>query len=163
MTQNDFHGVNYFGVYALKLSKRGRLASEGPQSFIDTDAVTSPEHFVQALLRFYRKFKKPILITENGIATVDDRKRMLFLMTYLLGIHKAIQSGIPIDGYLYWSLTDNFEWFEPLGKSRFGLVEVDFETMKRTPRKSYYLYKEVCNSTFINFPMLVGKYLKDRV
>jgi beta-glucosidase len=57
-------------------------------------------------------------------------------------IQNAINEGADVRGYFYWSLLDNFEWCEGFAK-RFGLCEVDFETMERRPRKSYYVYKEI--------------------
>jgi beta-glucosidase len=62
---------------------------------------------------------------------------------HLVEVHRAIDDGVPVQGYLHWSLIDNFEWaegFEP----RFGLVAVDYATQARTPRPSYELFTEIC-------------------
>ncbi len=87
-------------------------------------------------------FHKPIYITENGLAARDDEQRVKFIQSYLKEIYYAIQSGADVKGYFHWSFIDNFEWadgFDP----RFGLVEVDYKTQKRTLRPSAKFYKEI--------------------
>ena len=71
----------------------------------------------------------------------DMRKR--FVAEHLQFISNAVYEGIDVRGYCYWSLTDTYEWFEPLGDCRMGLVEVDFETGERTPREAFYIYQKV--------------------
>jgi len=103
-----------------------------------------PEGLLQ-VLRWIKKYNKPIIITENGTAEIDDRYRSQFIVEHLKGVEKAISEGIPVVGYLYWSLLDNFEWdrgFEP----RFGLIEVDYKTFKRDIRPSAYVFKEIIES-----------------
>jgi beta-glucosidase len=60
----------------------------------------------------------------------------------LAWLHKAIEEGVDVRGYFHWSLIDNFEWLEGF-EPRFGLCEMDYQTMERKPRKSYYYYQEV--------------------
>lgn len=77
----------------------------------------------------------PILVTENGVADAKDQYRAWWLSETLLAIQAVLQKGVPVLGYIHWSLLDNFEWRE--GKwPRFGLVEVDYKTMERTIRPS---------------------------
>lgn len=85
-----------------------------------------------------------IIVTENGAAfddvaiaegTVDDPDRIAFLRDHLLAAHAAIAAGVPLEGFFVWSFLDNFEWSHGYSK-RFGLVHVDFETQKRTPKAS---------------------------
>ncbi len=94
---------------------------------------------------------KKIIITENGCAsndwvdddgTVTDSIRLIYLKNYLKQAHRAIEAGIPLKGYFVWSLWDNFEWAEGLS-IRFGIVHVDYNTLKRTPKASAYWYSEV--------------------
>ncbi len=94
---------------------------------------------------------KKIIITENGCASNDwvdddgnvtDSKRLIYLKNYLKQVHKAIEEGIPLKGYFAWSLLDNFEWAEGLS-IRFGIVHVDYDTLKRTPKASAYWYTNV--------------------
>ena len=78
-------------------------------------------------------------LVENGI--VNDDARLDYISAHLLPILKAIKQGVPVAGYYVWSLLDNYEWALGYDK-RFGLIHVDFETQKRTPKKSYFAFKE---------------------
>ena len=101
-----------------------------------------PEGLYRLLLNF-KRFNKPIFITENGIADKSDQKRSKFIKDHLYWIWRAIQDGIDVKGYLYWSLLDNFEWhhgFIP----RFGLVDVDYKTFERHIRPSALEYAKIC-------------------
>ena len=99
----------------------------------------------------YERYKKPVIVTENGLANSDwvhmdgkvhDPSRIDFTRRYLLGLEKAIDEGVDIAGYFHWSLMDNFEWAEGY-KERFGLVHVDFTTFKRTIKDSAWWYRDV--------------------
>jgi len=97
------------------------------------------------------RYKLPVVFTENGLCNTDfvhldgkvhDPQRIDFLTRYLRGIKRALAEKIPVDGYFYWSILDNFEWKEGY-KDRFGLVHVDYPTQKRTPKDSYYWYRDL--------------------
>jgi beta-glucosidase len=90
-----------------------------------------------------KKYNRKILITENGIADREDKLRSDFLRKSIEGVKKAIHNGVEVFGYMYWSLMDNFEWIEGYSM-KFGLYEVDFKTLERKPRKSAFVYKELC-------------------
>lgn len=95
------------------------------------------------VLKRLKKYKLPILVTENGVATLDDRQRVRFIQDHLEALCRAKSEGAPVAGYLYWSLLDNFEWahgFEP----RFGVVEVDYATQERKVRKSAQVLSDLC-------------------
>jgi len=108
-----------------------------------------------------KKFNLPIYITENGIADAKDEKRANFISDHLVSVWRALhppsprlrgdelrsldevaQEGVDVKGYFYWSLLDNFEWAWGFGP-RFGLIEVDYETMKRTIRSSAQIYARI--------------------
>ncbi len=102
----------------------------------------------------FDRYKKPIYITENGLSNKDwialdgkvhDEGRIDFLNRYLVELEKARKEGVDIRGYFQWSLLDNFEWAEGY-KERFGLVHVDFSTGERTPKESYYWYKNLISN-----------------
>jgi beta-glucosidase len=87
----------------------------------------------------------PIYITESGCSTVDevsadgrihDTARIDYLDGHLRALHRAIGEGVDVRGYFVWSLLDNFEWAEGYHQ-RFGLVRVDYETQRRTPKDSF--------------------------
>jgi beta-glucosidase len=77
----------------------------------------------------------PVFVTEHGLATDDDTRRAAFLEPSLAGLREAIDDGVPVLGYLHWTLLDNFEWIFGYGL-KLGLVEVDRETFARTPKPS---------------------------
>jgi beta-glucosidase len=94
------------------------------------------------------------VITENGMSNpdwvqldgrVNDPQRIDFLDRYLSQYRRAIADGVDARGYFAWSLLDNFEWAEGY-RERFGIVHVDYETLKRTPKESAKWYREVIKS-----------------
>lgn len=99
----------------------------------------------------YEKYKLPMIITESGMPNIDfvmldgavhDPQRIDFIHKYLLELKKAIGEGIPVIGYQYWSIMDNFEWAEGYD-IRFGLVYVDYNTQQRILKDSALFYAEV--------------------
>jgi beta-glucosidase len=93
-------------------------------------------------LKAYRRYRLPILITENGVAARQDEDRWVFLLLHLWQVARAISIGTPVIGYLHWSLLDNFEWADGYA-ARFGLIGVDYATQNRTVRDSARAYAEV--------------------
>ncbi len=94
---------------------------------------------------------RSFLITENGAACADafgssgeivDLDRREYLRNYLVGLHRAVEEGYDVGGYFLWSFLDNFEWAEGYSK-RFGIVHVDYETQRRTPKLSAHWYSRV--------------------
>lgn len=100
------------------------------------------------------RYHLPFMITENGMANIDfvmddgcvhDPQRIQYMKWYLRGLKRAVAEGCPVIGYMAWSIMDNFEW--ALGyEKRFGLIYVDFMTLKRTPKDSALWYSEVIKS-----------------
>lgn len=87
----------------------------------------------------------PLWVTENGIGTDDDAQRIDYVHQALQGVLRAIDDGIDVQGYTYWSLLDNFEWafgYEP----RFGLVDVDRSSFARTSKPSAAWFGEIARS-----------------
>ena len=97
------------------------------------------EFYPQALENVLRKvaadFHGDLMVTENGIATADDTRRVAFIQQALEGVQRCMADGLPIKGYFYWSLMDNFEWQKGFAMN-FGLVAVDRATMARAPKPS---------------------------
>jgi len=102
--------------------------------------------FVQSLWN-----AKEIYITENGCAAddklaeggnINDTDRIMFLRNNLTQLQRAVADGVPVNGYFLWSMMDNFEWSAGFG-NRFGIVYVDFDTQKRTPKQSASFFREV--------------------
>ncbi len=112
-------------------------------------------------LQSVREYDLPIYITENGIPDRDDVHRPRFILTHLHQLWKAIQEGIPVKGYYYWSLVDNFEWTEGYNPDfRFGLYGVDFETQHRKLRLSGRLFGKICRKNGLT-PELVKRFDPD--
>tara|TARA_B100000029_G_C17285589_1_gene855065 strand:- start:386 stop:730 length:345 start_codon:yes stop_codon:yes gene_type:complete len=108
-----------------------------------------PEAVLYNLKRIHNMYPdKNIFITENGIATDNDDERVEFVNTVLLSVSEYMKNNDKVIGYLYWSLLDNFEW--DLGYTmNFGLVNVDRETMIRTPKNSAKWFGEISKSNQI--------------
>ena len=100
------------------------------------------------VLKSLSKFKKPIYITENGIADIGDNQRTEFIIDHLKYVHQAISEGVDVRGYFYWSLLDNFEWADGW-LPKFGLYAVDRKTFKRMARPSAKAYVEICKNNEI--------------
>ena len=92
------------------------------------------------------KILKPIIITENGIADAKDDRRALFIRRYIFAMNRALNEGIDIKGYFYWSLMDNFEWAEGYDM-KFGLYEVDFDTQNRKLREGSKEFIKIINES----------------
>ncbi|MFN3301524.1 MAG: glycoside hydrolase family 1 protein [Patescibacteria group bacterium] len=165
LTKNthDFIGLNYYTCHRVEFFKFfdliKRMTSENPETRTIRKEV-HPEG-LYFLLKDLKKFNLPIYITENGLADSGDRRRRRFILRHLKYLWQAIQEGVDIRGYLYWSLIDNFEWREGF-KPRFGLFELNYETLERRPRKSAYLFKEICQKNALT-KEIVEKYDPERI
>ena len=142
----DFLGINiYEGRYNGKFERKQGY----PHNELGWDIF--PEALKWGIKHNYKRYKLPFYITENGITTHDwvsldgkvhDPNRIDFIHRYLKGLKEASEEGADVRGYFYWSLMDNFEWsmgYNP----RFGLIYVDYETCKRTPKDSAEWYSQV--------------------
>jgi beta-glucosidase len=109
-----------------------------------------PEGIYRILKTVYRRTRgnKPFYITENGFSDAEDNRRPRAILEHLAMIHRAISEGIPVRGYLHWTLVDNFEWNEGWSV-RFGLVELDLLTQRRIPRSSASMFGEICRANAI--------------
>lgn len=148
----DFYGFNiYQGLEDLDSTEEyGPYAYPGsPKTSMDWNVT--PEVLYWSCRFLYERYGKPIMITENGMSSFDwvsldgkvhDPNRIDYLHRYLRSIKDAVSEGIPVLGYQYWSIMDNFEWINGYDK-RFGLVYVDYRTQKRTIKDSACWYRDV--------------------
>lgn len=138
----DFLGLQYY--------KRSRLGGifpwpqKGNLPRNDMGWELFPEGIYQ-MIKYWQKFGKPIIVTENGTADAKDSHRAEFIKNHLVQIHRAIKEGAAVLGYFHWSLLDNFEWAYGWGKN-FGLFEVDRITFNRKMRESAKVYAEFCRN-----------------
>jgi len=148
----DFIGVNYYSRQLVELEKWGigNLAMDvckknhHPVKKNSLGWDIYPEGLYEMLLKL-KKYGLPVIITENGICTPDDNLRWEYICAHLKNIHLAIGKGVNVTGYLYWSLIDNFEWDKGFGP-RFGLIEVDYNTYKRTVGESAKKFAQICKT-----------------
>jgi beta-glucosidase len=128
----DFVGFNY---YFSDYYKTGRI--DNPDAPVnDLGWYMEPEGLHPLLTRVWAHYKKPIFITENGVADSNDQYRQWWLEETMVAMERALSEGVDLRGYFHWSLLDNFEWKYGWWP-KFGLVHVDREHgMKRTPRPS---------------------------
>ena len=171
--QTDFLGINYYAdgfVRSARPSDKPYI--EGgfmpfPQR-VDTSApadlansltamgwVVTPHGLGNLVTRVHKTWPQIpyLMITENGSSYEDvvlngeihDEKRTDYLNRHLESLQKAVAAGVPVKGYFAWSLLDNFEWAEGYAK-RFGIVHVDYQTLKRTPKSSAKRYKEIVST-----------------
>ncbi|MFL6127717.1 MAG: GH1 family beta-glucosidase [Mycobacteriales bacterium] len=154
----DLLGVNYYfpeRVRADPAAVFGTAPVEwpgAPRTAFDWPVV--PDGMRQTLVDLkdrYGTALPPVYVTENGAAyddvvgpagTVHDPHRVSYLDAHLRAVRQAIDAGVAVRGYFCWSLLDNFEWAEGFSK-RFGLVHVDFGTLRRTPKTSYGWYRDL--------------------
>lgn len=135
----DFIGLNYYFHSRVK----GLQYNQNENKEIsDLGWEIYPEG-IYHLLKKLKKYRKPIYITENGLADAQDKKREKFIKDHLRWVHQAIQEGVDARGYFYWSLLDNFEWEKGFWP-RFGLVGINYQTLERTVRPSAFAYAAIC-------------------
>ncbi|CAL8974232.1 Beta-glucosidase B [Tessaracoccus sp. O5.2] len=174
---NYYHGEAVTGTpssdYAPVVGPDGRLrgnpniGSEWVRSVsrglpvTDQDWEIQPEGLTRLLVRLHEEYTGPagipIYVTENGAAMpdvadeegfVDDQDRVAFVRDHLVAVHDAISHGADVRGYFVWSFMDNFEWAWGYDK-RFGIVRVDYETQRRTPKASALFFRDAASENCV--------------
>ena len=154
----DFYGVNYYNPVGVEAAARD---ADLPFSFRDVPGYPTtdfgwpvvPTAMTELLVELVARYPgiPPLVVTENGCSygmgpdeagVVDDQPRIDYLDAHLRAVADAVGRGVDVRGYYCWSLIDNFEWAQGFTQ-RFGLVHVDFETLVRTPKRSFDWYAEV--------------------
>lgn len=132
---DDFIGVQN---YSRKLVKaEGAIEPPEGTELTQMGYEFYPWGLQNVIRRVYGELRLPIIVTENGVAASDDSRRIVYIQEALQGVQACIAEGIPVKGYCYWSLLDNFEWQKGYGMT-FGLIEVDRTTQTRKPKESLY-------------------------
>jgi len=126
--------------YGFRCSPRSTSYDGRPTS--DFGWEIYPEGLIEAL-KIASEYKKPILVTENGIADMDDSLRPKYLLDHIKALERAVsEEKIDVRGYLHWSLIDNYEWAHGF-KMKFGLYSVNILSKERAPRPSAEIYKKI--------------------
>lgn len=146
----DFFGFNYYGAEWF----RGKQIDIDPsEEYSEAGRAVHPEGFYWVIKQVHRRFPKlPIIVTENGMADETDILRPSYLIEHLMVIDRARKEGIPVMGYIAWTLTDNLEWQDGYCP-KFGMVGVDRATFERKPRPSYYLFQKIASTREITDAM----------
>jgi len=143
----DFIGLNYYSrdIVKVNLFAKQKIKIEVKEGAPVSDEGWEiyPEGIYRLLKEMNHRYpKRPIFITENGIADGTDAQRPKFIYDHLKFVHQAIQEGVTVEGYCHWSSMDNFEWNMGTGP-RFGLYSVDYATETRIPRASALLFSKI--------------------
>jgi beta-glucosidase len=155
----DFLGIDYYTCdrVSFNLFKAGEMFG---RRFYPSDADLSDNGFIAnepeglfTALKWALQFKKPIIITENGVEDGDDHLRPRYLLQHLHQLWRGVNFNWPVKGYFHWTLVDNFEW-ERGWTQRFGLWELDTETQARRKRPSADLYAQICRENCISSDMV---------
>ncbi len=150
----DYIGINYYSRQSIRFggwTLHGILGLEVAIHDRENAAAVErnslqwevyPDGLYQLLLHM-RRYSLPIMITESGICTENDEQRQRFIESHLQAVRKAQTQGVPVFGYLYWSLLDNFEWAHGFGP-RFGIIHTNYETMERKIKDSAHVLSRLC-------------------
>jgi beta-glucosidase len=149
----DYIGFSYYGriliskYLVIAYQERGRQFLDKLGLEYDDMWEIYPAGIYHLIKKYYKQYSIPIIITENGTCTANDRLRIKNIYNHLYYIKKAISEGVEVKGYFHWSTFDNFElsW----GPSRrFGLVSVDYSSpdLKRKIKESGEYYHKISSS-----------------
>ncbi len=151
----DTCAINFYHGFPVRAADTpsGWEPIQHPDGYPHTsfDWPVTPSALYWLVTFFHERYQLPILITENGLANTDwvdcdgailDSPRIDFIRRYLGQLKRAVDSGVPVDGYFHWSLMDNFEWAEGYCP-RFGLIHVDYPPQKRTLKQAAHHYGEI--------------------
>jgi beta-glucosidase len=145
----DFLGINYYSRSVASADGSWRASGSG-LALTDMGWEIFPSGLTELLLRLYRDWPvPPLYVKENGAAfrdevvegKVHDPQRVAYLAAHIAAVGDALAQGVPVAGYMVWSLLDNFEWASGYAK-RFGIVHVDYATQRRTPKDSAHWYRD---------------------
>jgi beta-glucosidase len=154
----DFLGVNYYRREVVARTEDGgrRIVHQPDSLYTEMGWEVSPNSLFDLLVRLRDEYAPPaIYITENGAAFGDvrahdgrvrDPERQAYLAAHVDAIRRSAAAGVPVAGYFVWSLLDNFEWAHGYSK-RFGIVYVDYPTLERVPKASFYWYRDLIAAT----------------
>ncbi len=151
--KTDFWGLNYYAYVPFdprpvtEIERPGQLDKLGIKH--DQMWGLRPEGLGRFLRLFAKRYNKPVMVTERGICTEDDQKRIEAIQTDLRICREVLDEGIDLLGYIHWSTFDNFEWL--LGPSyRFGLVRINLYTKERKMTKAGEFYRQVAQNKSIS-------------
>jgi beta-glucosidase len=131
-----------------RVGKKGDLGPEPGVELTQMGYEFWPDALAACLRYAAERVRVPIYVTENGVATEDDTRRVLFIRLALEGVLQSLRDGIDVRGYIHWSLMDNFEWIMGY-RPKFGLIAVDRATQQRTIKPSAQYLGEIARANCI--------------
>jgi beta-glucosidase len=137
--QCDSIGLNYYF--------HKKFGDNASYEKTDMDWDIYPEGIEDALIMLAR-YNKPLFVSESGLADARDIHRADYIRRQVMATWRALQRGADVRGHMYWSLLDNYEWALGFDK-RFGLVEIDYNSLERKIRPSAYMYKKICEENAV--------------
>jgi beta-glucosidase len=159
----DFFGANIYQGHPIAAAADGQWTRVArPRGYAQTASFwpVEPQVLYWGPRFLHERYRLPLYITENGCASVDwvhqdgrvhDAPRIDFIARHLTALAAALRDGVDVRGYFHWSILDNFEWAEGY-RQRFGLIYVDYETLQRVPKDSYFWYQQLILSNGANLP-----------
>lgn len=138
--EDDFIGVQTYG--RMLIGAKGVVAPPAGTERTESGDEFYPQALGNAVAHAHRQTGRPVLVTENGIATRDDGQRARYIAAAIASLREVQTGGVPVLGYIHWSLLDNFEWRRGYAQ-HFGLVAVDRRTFQRTIKPSARLYADL--------------------
>ncbi len=130
---DDFLGVQNYT--RTQYGPEGQLPCPEGAELTQMEYEFYPEALEHVIRKVHEDFKGDLIVTENGVAVSDDSRRVEFIRRALAGVENCLTDGIPVKGYCYWSLMDNFEWQKGYSMT-FGLIAIDRATQERSPKES---------------------------
>ena len=130
---DDFLGVQNYT--RTQYGPQGQLPCPEGAELTQMEYEFYPEALEHVIRRVREDFRGDLIVTENGVAVADDSRRVEFIRHALQGVENCLNDGIPVKGYCYWSLMDNFEWQKGFSMT-FGLIAVERSTQERRPKES---------------------------
>ncbi len=153
----DFLGLNLYTRFLVRADPKSLVGMSQAASPLGSELTAMgwevyPDALFEQLIGLKENYGNPeVYVTENGAAfddrlnaqgEVQDARRIAYFEGYLTALHRALEQGANVKGYFVWSLLDNFEWAEGYSK-RFGLIHVDYETQRRTPKGSFEWFQRL--------------------
>lgn len=152
-TKMVFNNSGKKGSTQMRIKNWFEQVMDPNSEYTEWDTEIYPKGLEDGLIRAYQKYHLPIFVTENGVgfheninvSEVKDDYRISFMNDHINALMNAQDKGADVRGYFTWSPFDLYSWMNGVEK-RYGLVAVDFSTLKRKPKASYFWYKKIINS-----------------
>ena len=142
----DLIGFNYYYTEYPDFTALLALKARRGRNYSLLGWIIQPRSLYKQIRNVQKRYGKPIVITENGVATAKDIKRVRYLFNHMLEVKEAMQDGYDVRGYFVWTLVDNYEWHHGY-KAPFGMAKLDPNTKQRLLRPSALFYRGLIDSS----------------